>query len=196
MGIQLVHVDYNQGLLVDPPFASNFNATTTRDFGTHWILHEIYVWICTNYCAPRTNIKEEMQVQMDGRVAISVRDIEEKIHIYHDPNVSWLEQIISCPHGCTENSTISCMTQPREDEIDHPIVFASKKLSLMEQNYTTIECEGLVMVYALQKFRHYLTGSHFKLYTDHYVLRYLVNKIVLGEGYVDGYCCSNSMTSK
>jgi len=36
------------------------------------------------------------------------------------------------------------------------------------------------MVYALQKFRHYLLGSHFKMYTDHSALRYLVNKLVLG----------------
>jgi hypothetical protein len=36
------------------------------------------------------------------------------------------------------------------------------------------------MVYALQKFRHYLLGSHFKMYTDHSALRYLVNKPVLG----------------
>jgi len=36
------------------------------------------------------------------------------------------------------------------------------------------------MVYALQKFRHYLLGSHFKMYKDHYVLIYLVNKPVLG----------------
>jgi hypothetical protein len=38
------------------------------------------------------------------------------------------------------------------------------------------------MVYALQKFRHYLLGSHFKMYTDHSALRYLVNKPVLGGG--------------
>jgi len=36
------------------------------------------------------------------------------------------------------------------------------------------------MVYALQKFRHYLLGSHFKMYTDHSALKYLVNKLVLG----------------
>jgi hypothetical protein len=36
------------------------------------------------------------------------------------------------------------------------------------------------MVYALQKFRHYLLGSHFNMYTNHYALRYLVNKPVLG----------------
>ena len=36
------------------------------------------------------------------------------------------------------------------------------------------------MVYALQKFRHYLSGAPFKMFTDHSALKYLVNKPVLG----------------
>jgi hypothetical protein len=36
------------------------------------------------------------------------------------------------------------------------------------------------MVYALQKFHHYLLGGHFKMFTDHSALKYLVNKPVLG----------------
>jgi hypothetical protein len=72
------------------------------------------------------------------------------------------------------------LAQPGEGELDHPIVFASRKLSTAEKNYMTTEREGLEMVYALQKFRHYLLGSHFKMYTDHSALRYLVNKPVLG----------------
>ena len=36
------------------------------------------------------------------------------------------------------------------------------------------------MVYALQKFRHYLSGASFKMFTDHSALKYLVNKPVLG----------------
>jgi hypothetical protein len=36
------------------------------------------------------------------------------------------------------------------------------------------------MVYALQKFHHYLLGGHSKMFTDHYALKYLVNKPVLG----------------
>jgi hypothetical protein len=35
------------------------------------------------------------------------------------------------------------------------------------------------MVYALQKFRHYLLGGHFKMFTDHSTLKYLVNKPML-----------------
>ena len=36
------------------------------------------------------------------------------------------------------------------------------------------------MVYPLQKFRHYLLGASFKMFTDHSTLKYLVNKPVLG----------------
>jgi len=76
----------------------------------------------------------------------------------------------------------SVLTQAGEAELDHPITFASRKLSKVEKNYSTTEREGLAMVYALQKFRHYLLGRHFKMYIDHSALKYLVNKPVLGGG--------------
>lgn len=71
------------------------------------------------------------------------------------------------------------LVQPSEGNIDHPITFANLKFSNIEKNYKTIEREGLEMVYALQKFKHYLFGSHFKSFTDHLALHYLVNKPVL-----------------
>ena len=36
------------------------------------------------------------------------------------------------------------------------------------------------MVYDLQKYKHYLLGKHFKMFTNHSSLRYLVNKTMLG----------------
>jgi len=36
-----------------------------------------------------------------------------------------------------------------DGEIDHLIAFVSRKLSKAKKNYSTIECKGLVMVYAL-----------------------------------------------
>lgn len=71
------------------------------------------------------------------------------------------------------------LAQPGEG-LDHPIAFASRKLSSADHNYTTTEREGLAMVYALQKFKHYMLGAHFKMYTNHSALKYLVNKPVLG----------------
>jgi hypothetical protein len=72
------------------------------------------------------------------------------------------------------------LTQPREGDIDHPLSFASRNLSTTEINYTTTEREGLAMVYALQKLCHYLLGGHFKMFTDHSTLKYLVKKSSFG----------------
>lgn len=58
------------------------------------------------------------------------------------------------------------LTQAGEGEMDHPIVFTSRKLLNAENNYSTTEHEGLAMVYTLQKFRHYLLRGNFKMYMD------------------------------
>jgi hypothetical protein len=71
------------------------------------------------------------------------------------------------------------ISQLGEGNLDHLVYFASKKISKAEHNYTTTEREGFTMVYALQKFRQYLSGSHFKFFTDHSVSKYLVNKPML-----------------
>jgi len=72
------------------------------------------------------------------------------------------------------------LTQAGEGELDHLIEFASRNLSKTENNYLMTERESLAMVYTLHKFRNYLLGRHFKMYTDHSGLKYLVNKPVLG----------------
>jgi hypothetical protein len=72
------------------------------------------------------------------------------------------------------------LSHPGEGELDHPIYFVSRELFTIKKNYMTTEREGLEMVYALQKLRHYLLGSHFKMYIDHSALIYLVKKPVLG----------------
>jgi hypothetical protein len=72
------------------------------------------------------------------------------------------------------------LAQPGEGYIDHPLAFARRKLSTTQINYTTTEREGLAMVYVLQNFHHYLLGGHFNMFTNHYVLKYLANKPVLG----------------
>jgi hypothetical protein len=71
------------------------------------------------------------------------------------------------------------LAPPGIGELDHPIAFASRKLSESEKNYNTIEREGLVVVYALQNFKHYLLGKHFKMFRNHSALKYLVNNPML-----------------
>jgi hypothetical protein len=66
------------------------------------------------------------------------------------------------------------LIQPGEGGIYHPIEFSRRKLSYSEHNYNTTEREGLSMVYT------YLLWQHFKMFTDNFSLRYLVNNLVLG----------------
>ena len=68
------------------------------------------------------------------------------------------------------------LTQPGDDGMDYPIVYSSRKLNKAERNYSTTEREALGMVFALQKYRHYLLANPFIFYTDHQALKYLVNK--------------------
>ena len=60
--------------------------------------------------------------------------------------------------------------------MDYPIVYSTQKLNKAKRNYSTIEREALGMVFALQKYRHYLLDNPFIFYTDHQELKYLVNK--------------------
>jgi hypothetical protein len=72
------------------------------------------------------------------------------------------------------------LKKPGTIYIDHPLAFASRKLSTTKINYTTTEKQGLAMVYALQKFHHYLLGGHFKMFIDHSKLKYLVKNPLFG----------------
>ncbi len=46
---------------------------------------------------------------------------------------------------------------------DHPIHFTSRQLTSTKKNYTMTEQEGLVVIFSLKKFCHYLLGIRPKL---------------------------------
>ncbi|PKA66820.1 putative mitochondrial protein [Apostasia shenzhenica] len=58
----------------------------------------------------------------------------------------------------------------------HPIAFFSKGLSLTHQKLPVYEREMLAMVAAVQKWRPYLIGNHFKIKTDHQSLKFLLQQ--------------------
>ena len=60
--------------------------------------------------------------------------------------------------------------------MDFPISYASRQMNSAECNYTMTEREGLSMVYAVKKFRHYLLANKFVFFVDHQARLYLVNK--------------------
>jgi hypothetical protein len=61
-------------------------------------------------------------------------------------------------------------------KINQPIIYSSRLFNFIEKNYTATKKEALAMVYALDKFRHYLLGNMFTFYVDHMALIYLTNE--------------------
>ncbi|GKF32072.1 reverse transcriptase domain-containing protein, partial [Tanacetum coccineum] len=57
-----------------------------------------------------------------------------------------------------------------------PIHYASKTMTDAQAHYTTTEKELLAVVYAFEKFWHYLVLSKTIVYTDHSALKYLLAK--------------------
>lgn len=56
------------------------------------------------------------------------------------------------------------------------IYYASRTLNDAQLNYSTTEKEFLAVIFALEKFRSYLIGSHIIIYTDHAALKHLLAK--------------------
>ena len=91
--------------------------------------------------------------------------------------------ILVCPNFDKE-FTLSCdasdiaigaaLTQfSEEDQTDHPVSYFSKILSPAERNYSVTERELLAVLKAVQHYRTYLEGTHFKVITDHASLKWL-----------------------
>src|SRR5258705_6912919 len=66
------------------------------------------------------------------------------------------------------------LSQQQEDGLFHPIGFMSKSFSNMKQNYQIHDKEMLVIMHALEEWRHFLEGSNqkLKIHTDHKNLSY------------------------
>ena len=71
---------------------------------------------------------------------------------------------------------IGAVLGKREDGKPYVVYYARKNLNEAQRNYTTIENELLVVVYALDKFRAYLVGSDIIIFIDHSALKYLLTK--------------------
>jgi len=70
----------------------------------------------------------------------------------------------------------STLSQLDKNGHNHPIHFASRQLTSVEKNYIVTKLEGLIIIFSLKKFRHYLMGYKAKIFTGHKALTYLVNK--------------------
>ena len=55
----------------------------------------------------------------------------------------------------------------------HPVIYVSRKLTSVEQNYLNIEREELSIVFVVTRLKQFFHGGRFTLQTDHKPLKYL-----------------------
>jgi hypothetical protein len=102
-------------------------------------------------------LSKEAEFKWDDECQISFEILKQKLSttpILRGPN--W-----SLPfHICTNASdtALEAILRQRENQIPYAIYFVSKNLSPTKVNYTVIENELLVVVHAINKFRHYIIG--------------------------------------
>ena len=66
------------------------------------------------------------------------------------------------------------LEQEEDDGKLHPVGYASKTLTKIEQKYLTTELECYAVVWGIEKFHHYLYERKFKVITDHQALTWLI----------------------
>jgi len=76
------------------------------------------------------------------------------------------------------DTAIGAVLGQEENNLPYAIYFISKNMTPAELNYTGTEKEFLAVVYAINKFRHYITGYTTFVHTDHSAIKYLMNKSV------------------
>ncbi|CAG8660280.1 1614_t:CDS:2, partial [Paraglomus occultum] len=64
-----------------------------------------------------------------------------------------------------------------EENRDYVVSYASKALNPAEKNYDTTDREGLAAVWAIRRYKRYLHGRHFELFTDHKALLSIIHKL-------------------
>jgi hypothetical protein len=149
-----------------------------RSFLGHVGYYRRFIQNSTNLVAPLFKLlSKEVEFHWDEQCQISFEILRKKLssaHVLRGPN--W-----SLPfHICTNSSdtSLGVVLGQRENQLPYAISFVNKNLSPTEVNYIVTEKEFLLVVHAINKFRHYITGYGIFVHTDNSTIRFLMNKPV------------------
>lgn len=107
------------------------------------------------------------------------KECEDSFRILKEKLIS--SPILTCPDfnrtfilQCDSSSYgIGCCLVQEFPEGEKVICFLSRSLTKQEKNYSTTELEALAVIWSIEKLRHYVEHTHFKVITDHYSLLWL-----------------------
>ena len=94
--------------------------------------------------------------------------ISDPVLSHYSPDQKLLLPCDASPYGVG-----AVLSHQMEDGSEKPIAFASRSLSAAEKKYSQLDKEGLAIVFGATKFRQYLLGRHFTIYSDHKPLMYI-----------------------
>ncbi|KAK4389706.1 Retrovirus-related Pol polyprotein from transposon.6 [Sesamum angolense] len=122
-----------------------------------------------------TLLQKDANFEFDGACAAAFDKLKESLTsapVIRSPDWN-LPFEIMCD---ASNHAIGAVLGKRIGKEPHVIYYASRMLDNTQSNYTTTENELLAVVFALEKFRHYLLGTKVVVFSDHAELKYLLSK--------------------
>ena len=76
----------------------------------------------------------------------------------------------------TSDFAMGVVLEQKAEKVFKDIYYASKTFNEAQENYSTTRKEMLAIVFACEKFRPYILGSHVIIHTDHVTIKYLMAK--------------------
>ena len=105
-----------------------------------------------------------------------VKEKVDKARTLHMPD--WSKPFILATDW-SEHGIGAVLSQLDDKGVEQPILFASRTLNEAESRYSSYDGECLAAVWAMSRFRYFLTGHHFKMYTDNAALTALMKSKTL-----------------
>jgi hypothetical protein len=184
-GIVLGHYIFGSGMRVD---LKNIYIITqiripssqkeVRNFLGHAGYYKRFIPNFTSLATPLFKLlSKEVEFKWDDECQISFEILKQKLSttpVLRGPNWSLPFHI----YTDASDAAIGVVLGQRENQMPYAIYFVSKNLSPTEANYTVTEKELLVVVHAINKFRHYIIGYQDFVHIDHSAIKFLMNKPV------------------
>jgi hypothetical protein len=180
--VVLGHYIYENGIKVDPTkievilnLPTPHTQTEVRSFLGASGYYRIFMEKISRTAAPLHDLTGNVEFQWSDKCYVVFAGLKKLISttpVLKGPN--WKIPF----HISTDASDIAIVAVfgQEEDNKTYAIYFIIKNLNLAELNYTVTEKEFLVVIHAINKFPHYITGYLVILYTNHSAIRYLANK--------------------